>query len=76
MHTLKTYTDRYMCCALSRSVMSNSLGTHELQPARPSVHGDSPGKNTGVGCHALLQDSSQLRNQAQASCFADRFFTI
>ena len=20
-----------------------------------SVHGDSPGKNTGVGCHALLQ---------------------
>ena len=21
----------------------------------PSVHGDSPGKNTGVGCHALLQ---------------------
>ena len=22
-----------------------------------SVHGDSPGKNTGVGCHALLQGS-------------------
>ena len=22
---------------------------------RSSVHGDSPGKNTGVGCHALLQ---------------------
>ena len=22
---------------------------------RFSVHGDSPGKNTGVGCHALLQ---------------------
>ena len=21
-----------------------------------SVHGDSPGKNTGVSCHALLQD--------------------
>ena len=21
-----------------------------------SVHGDSPGKNTGVGCHALLQE--------------------
>ena len=26
-----------------------------------SVHGDSPGKNTGVGCHALLQGSSQFR---------------
>ena len=25
------------------------------QPAS-SVHGDSPGKNTGVGCHALLQE--------------------
>ena len=24
-------------------------------PPCSSVHGDSPGKNTGVGCHALLQ---------------------
>ena len=24
-------------------------------PPVSSVHGDSPGKNTGVGCHALLQ---------------------
>ena len=24
-------------------------------PPDSSVHGDSPGKNTGVGCHALLQ---------------------
>ena len=24
-------------------------------PAGSSVHGDSPGKNTRVGCHALLQ---------------------
>ena len=23
-------------------------------PPGSSVHGDSPGKNTGVGCHALL----------------------
>ena len=22
-----------------------------------SVHGDSPGKNIGVGCHALLQEN-------------------
>ncbi|XDA84975.1 hypothetical protein R6Z07F_014764 [Ovis aries] len=26
-----------------------------LQPARPLCPRDSPGKNTGVGCHALLQ---------------------
>ena len=25
------------------------------RPPRSSVHGDSPGKNTGVGCQALLQ---------------------
>ena len=24
-------------------------------PPGSSVHGDSPGQNTGVGCHALLQ---------------------
>ena len=26
-----------------------------VTPLGSSVHGDSPGKNTGVGCHALLQ---------------------
>ena len=27
----------------------------DYSPPGSSVHGDSPGKNTGVGCHALLQ---------------------
>ena len=27
----------------------------DCNPPGPSVHGDSPGKNTGIGCHALLQ---------------------
>ena len=27
----------------------------DYSPSGFSVHGDSPGKNTGVGCHALLQ---------------------
>ena len=27
----------------------------QLEPGPQSAHGDSPGKNTGVGCHALLQ---------------------
>ena len=26
-----------------------------------SVHGDAPGKNTGVGCHALLQGIFQTQ---------------
>ena len=27
----------------------------DYSPPGSSVHGDSPGKNTGVGCHFLLQ---------------------
>ena len=27
----------------------------DYNPTGSSVHGDSPGKNAGVGCHALLQ---------------------
>ena len=40
---------------LSRSVVSNFLQPHGLQPARFLCPWDSPGKNTGVGCHFLLQ---------------------
>ena len=32
-----------------------TLGPHGLQPARLLCPRDSPGKNTGGGCHALLQ---------------------
>ena len=41
--------------------MSDSLRSHGLQPARLLCPWDSPGKNTGVGCHFLLQGSSQTR---------------
>ena len=40
---------------LSRLVMFDSLRPHGRSPPGSSVHGDSPGKNTGVGFHALLQ---------------------
>ena len=30
-------------------------GSRDYSPPGSSVHGDSPGKNTGVGCHALFQ---------------------
>ena len=39
----------------SRSVVSNSLLSHGLQPARLLCPRDFPGKNTGVGCYLLLQ---------------------
>ena len=35
--------------------MSDSLRPHELQSTRLLRPWDSPGKNTGVGCHALLR---------------------
>ena len=39
-----------LCC--SRVQLCNPMC---CSPPGSSVHGDSPGKNTGVGCHALLQ---------------------
>ena len=34
-----------------------------------------PGKDTGVGCHFLLQGPSQPRDRTHVSCIADRLFT-
>ena len=45
----------HIACMLSRSVMSNSLGPHGLQPSRLLCPWDFPGKNFGVDCHFLLQ---------------------
>ena len=42
------------CCCVS-SVVSDSVRPHRQQPTRPHCPWDSPGKNTGVGCHFLLQ---------------------
>ena len=40
---------------VSSSVMSDSLRPHGLGPARLLCPWDFPDKNTGVGCHSLLQ---------------------
>ena len=37
------------------SVVSDSVRPHRRQPTRLPRLWDSPGKNTGVGCHFLLQ---------------------
>ena len=37
------------------SVVSDSVRPHRRQPTRLPRPWDSPGKNTGVGCHCLLQ---------------------
>ena len=42
--------------------MSNSSWPHGLQPTRLLHPWDSPGKNTGVGCHLLLQGMKVSRS--------------
>ena len=51
------WIDIYGLCyvVLRCSVTSDSLQSLALYPPGSFVHRDSPGKNIGVGCHALLQ---------------------
>ena len=50
---LKTSLD---CCRCQvASVVSDSVWPHRRKPTRLPCPWDSPGKNTGVGCHFLLQ---------------------
>ena len=63
---LQDYLDQLACvrsfwgmcvcvCVHAHSVMSDSLQPCGLKPARLLCPWDSPDKNTGVGCHVLLQ---------------------
>ena len=52
------------CPTLSDSIDCSSPGS--------SVHGDSPGRNTGVG---FFRGSSQTRDRTHVFCIAARFFT-
>ena len=42
------------CCCVA-SVVSDSVRPHRRKPTRLRHPWDSPGRNTGVGCHFLLQ---------------------
>ena len=46
---------------LSRSVVSDSVRPYGLQPTRLLCPWDSPGKNTRIGCSALLQGIFQIQ---------------
>ena len=43
------------CCCWAASVVSDSVRPHRRQPTRLLCPWDPPSKNTGVGCHFLLQ---------------------
>ena len=65
-------TQKHMCVGL---VAYDSLQPHGPQPTRLLCSWDSPGKNTGVGCHPLLQDIFPTQYRTCISCIAGRFFT-
>ena len=48
------------CCCEVASVVSDSVQPHRRQPNRLHHPWDSPGKNTGVGCHCLLRSQAQV----------------
>ena len=45
----------YVHCCLVAKLCPTLLQPHGLQPSRLLHPWDSPGENTGVGCHCLLQ---------------------
>ena len=44
-----------LCCSQSLSWRLTLCNPLDCSPPGSSVHGDSLGRNTGVGCHSLLQ---------------------
>ena len=72
---------RFKVCIRAQSVtsvMSNSLRPFRLWPAKLLCPWDSPGKNTVVGCHALLQRIFPTQQQNCVfcdSCISGGFFT-
>ena len=60
------------CVCLVAQSWPTLCDTMDCSPPASSVHGDSPGKKTGVGCHALLQEIFPT----QVSRIAGRFFTV
>ena len=53
--------------------MPNSVRPHRRQPTRLHSPWDSPGKNTGVGCHFLLQSMKvKSKREVAQSCLTQR----
>ena len=48
--------------------MSDSVWPHRRQPTRLPCPWDSPGKNTGVGCHFLLFMKVKSESEVAQSC--------
>ena len=55
INVILSQTDAAAAAAKSLQVVSDSVRPHRRQPTRLRHPWDSPGKNTGEGCHFLLQ---------------------
>ena len=55
----------YIECVHAKSLQScpTPCDAMDYSPPGSSVHGNSPGKDTGVGCHALLHGSFHFLTQ-------------
>jgi len=62
----------YICCSVTKLCLT-LLRPHGLQLARFLCPGDFPSKNTGVGCHFLLQGLFLTQGSTHISC-TGRFF--
>ena len=60
------------CCSVAKScpTLCDSM---DCSPPGSAIHGVSPGKNAGEGCHTLLQGS--FPTQGSSPALAGRFFT-
>ena len=57
------------CCCQVASAVSDSVRSHRWQPTRFPRPWDSPGKDTGVGCHFLLQCmKGKSKHEVAQSC--------
>ena len=80
LHYTNTFTPTISGCVLCVCILSRFshvqlFATPWTVTTRLLGPWDSPGKNTGVACHTLLQESSQPRDGTGSPTFAGRCFT-
>ena len=68
-HTLGIFMESsFYAAAAAKSLQSDSMRSHRRQPTRLPHSWDSLGKNTGVGCHFLLQCMKMKSQSEVAQC--------
>ena len=65
-----------VCVCVNHSVVSISLRSYGLLPTRLLRPWNSPGKNTEVDCHSLLQRILPTQGSKPGLLQAGRFFTV